>query len=184
LRIIGGSRRGKKLYRPKGLSIRPTADRVRESIFNIIHRQITGASVLDLFAGTGAMGLEALSRGATCAAFIDNHPAALALIEKNIEICRWRQQTKTIRWDIRQNLNCIKSPPVLYDLVFIDPPYRLKIATTTLAHLNRAQVLTGSAIIIVEHARTDPINDDIDAFLLEDQRPYGKTLVSFLRYMV
>ncbi len=184
MRIIGGSRRGKKLYRPRGLSIRPTADRVRESIFNIIHQQIAGASVLDLFAGTGAMGLEALSRGAACATFIDNHTAALTLTEKNIENCKWRQQTTTIRWDIRRNLNCIKSPPVLYDLVFIDPPYSLKLTTTTLAHLDHARALTGGARIIAEHTTEDPIADNINAFVFEDQRAYGKTLVSFLRYMV
>jgi len=184
LRIIGGSRRGKKLHSPRDLFIRPTADRVRESVFNIICEHISGAHVLDLFAGTGAMGMEALSRGATDAVFIDNHPAAIKLIEKNIADCKWTAQASIIRWDISRNLNCIKSPPDLYDLIFIDPPYPLKLTAKALKHLESTPALADGAHLIVEHSRVDLINSETTAFNLEDQRSYGKTLVSFLRYMV
>lgn len=184
MRIIGGSRRGKKLHRPRDLSIRPTADRVRESIFNIIQHRVPGAYVLDLFAGTGAMGLEALSRGAEQTVFIDNHPAALTLIKKNVRACRWETRARIIRWDITRELGCIRFPKVLYDLVFIDPPYLKNLAPRALEHLDRSLALAKEARVVVEHDRADSIDIDSTAFVLEDQRAYGKTLVSFLRYVI
>ncbi len=184
MRIIGGARRGKRLCSPRNLSIRPTADRVRESIFNILADRSSNSRVLDLFAGTGAMGLEALSRGAKHAVFIDNHPAALVLIKKNIEVCGWTDRTEIIRWDPTRNLNCIKYPNELYRLVFIDPPYRSEMVPTILGHLDRSNAMTSKALVIVEHASTKILDDKISAFVLEDRRSYGKTLVSFFRYMV
>ncbi len=177
-------RRGKRLFGPRNLSIRPTADRIRESIFNIISQQVTGAVVLDLFAGTGAMGLEALSRGAARAVFIDNHPVALALVKKNIAACQWADRARGIRWDIRRNLNCIHSGPARYDLVFIDPPYALRLAAETLKHLEQTRMLANGSIIIVEHDRSEIIENAAPSFICEDERAYGKTLVTFFRYMV
>jgi len=184
LRIIGGARRGKRLYSPRNLSIRPTGDRVRESIFNILAGRIVDSRALDLFAGTGAMGLEALSRGAKHAVFIDNHPAALVLIKKNIKVCGWTDRTEIIRWDPTRNLNCIKYPNELYSLVFIDPPYRSEMVPAILGHLDRSNALTSKTLVTVEHASTEILDDKISAFVLEDRRSYGKTLVSFFRYMV
>ena len=184
MRIIGGTQRGKRLSSPGNFSIRPTADRVRESIFNILTGWVSDSRVLDLFAGTGAMGLEALSRGAKRAVFIDNHSAALVLIKKNIEVCGWTDRTEIIRWDPTRNLNCIKYPNELYRLVFIDPPYRSEMVPTILGHLDRSNALTSKALITVEHASTEILDDKISTFVLEDRRSYGKTLVSFFRYMV
>jgi len=184
LRIIGGARRGKRLYSPRNLSIRPTADRVRESIFNILAGRIFDSRVLDLFAGTGAMGLEALSRGAKRAVFIDNHPAALVLIKKNIEVCGWTDRTEIIRWDPTRNLNCIKYRGELSSLVFIDPPYRSGLIPAILENLDCSNALESKALVTVEHASTEILDDKISTFVLEDRRSYGKTLVSFFRYMV
>lgn len=184
MRIIGGACRGKKLYSPRNNSIRPTADRVRESIFNILAGRVFGSRLLDLFAGTGALGLEALSRGAKHATFIDNHPAALELIKKNIKVCEWADRTEIIRWDSTRNLNCIKCPIELYSLVFIDPPYRSEKVPTILRHLDRSNALTSKALAVVEHSSTEILDGKISAFVLEDQRAYGKTLVSFFQYMI
>ena len=140
--------------------------------------------MLDLFAGTGAMGVEALSRGAERAFFIDNHPAALALIEKNIRACGWTDLADIIRWDISRNLNCIKYPKELFGLVFIDPPYRSGLIPATLRHLDHSHALKNKAVVTVEHALTEILDMKIGTFMLEDQRAYGKTLVSFFRYML
>lgn len=184
MRIIGGTRRGKRLFTPRNRAIRPTADRVRESIFNILADRISDSRVLDLFAGTGAMGLEALSRGAKHAVFIDNYPAALMLIDRNIRACDWTDRADIIRWDLRRNLNCIQSPNESFTLVFIDPPYESQLIATILTHLDHSGTLAGEAWVIVEHGVNDIPKTGPDTFDLKDQRTYGKTLVSFFRYMV
>lgn len=184
MRIIGGARRGKLLFTPSNLSIRPTADRVRESIFNILADQILDANVLDMFAGTGAMGLEALSRGAQHAVFIDNQPAALALIKKNIQACRWNDRADIIRWDLRQNLKCIRSPKRPFTLVFVDPPYRSQSIPAVLRHLDNSRALGIETKVIIEHAPGDFPETWPDIYDLEDRRKYGKTLVSFFRIML
>jgi len=113
LRIIGGNLKGRKLHKFRGADIRPTADRLRESIFDILGNRVQNKRVLDLFAGTGALGLEALSRGAETAVFIDNRSVALALIRRNISTCQMENRSETIKWDITKNLNCLK--PVIVE---------------------------------------------------------------------
>lgn len=184
MRIIGGIKRGKRLYTPRDREIRPTADRVRESIFNIISDRLGGAHVLDLFAGTGAMGLEALSRGAKRALFIDNTPAALALVDKNLTVCGWANRGQTLRWDIGRNLNCVRAWQPPFSLVFADPPYQSKLIPDMLRHLSTSRALVPGTPVIIEHARTDTIDPLPDCFVLDDERVYGKTLVSFFRFML
>jgi len=183
-RIIGGSLKGKRLCPVSGRRIRPTGDRQRESIFNIISPVIPGAVVLDLFAGTGALGLEALSRGAQCAVLIDVQGPALAVIERNIRGCRLEDRTRTIRWDIEKNLNCLKGIGRCYDLVFMDPPYGFNCIAPALANLHQSGALKKGALVVVEHSREEPIPQSDLPYACSDQRRYGKTLVSFLNYMV
>jgi len=184
MRIIGGDFKGKKLAVFRGTATRPTADRLRESIFNIRASSIPGAVVLDLFAGTGALGLEALSRGAASALFIDSETAAVNIITKNIASCRITEQAKVIRWDIRRNLNCLSSAGPVFDLVFMDPPYNAGLIAPALTHLATQGILKNEASIIIEHAVTESIASSIHGFELTDQRIYGKTLVSFLKTVI
>jgi 16S rRNA (guanine966-N2)-methyltransferase len=177
VRIIGGRFRGTRLYTPKGTGIRPTADRLRESIFNIIDLQLPGKRVLDLYAGTGAMGIEALSRGAIHGVFIDDNPRALDLIRRNISKVRAREQTTILSWNIARNLQCLCGHDA-FDLVFIDPPYRKDLVRRTLINLQSAKI--GFTSVIVEHDVKESIKDLPPAFMLHEQRCYGKTLVSFL----
>ncbi|RJP95670.1 MAG: 16S rRNA (guanine(966)-N(2))-methyltransferase RsmD [Desulfobacteraceae bacterium] len=181
MRIISGDFKGKKLASLRGTATRPTADRVRESIFNIRAAEIQNSAVLDLFAGTGALGLEALSRGAASAVFIDSEIPAVKTIQKNIDNCRVNNRARVIRWDIRRNLNCLSPAIPVFDLVFMDPPYNANFMTVTLTHLSKQGVLKHNASIIVEHASMEPIVSGIAGFELTDQRIYGKTVVSFLR---
>lgn len=184
LRIIAGKFKGKKLYSVRGKAIRPTADRTRESMFNILSHQVPGAMVLDLFAGTGALGIEALSRGAESAVFVDNSRESLSVIRRNVESCALDDRADIIKWDIEKNLNCLKAVKTGFDLVFIDPPYHRNLLKPTLLNLDQSNALKNGSCIVVEHASLEPIPTDLLTFELTDQRRYGKTLVSFLNYVI
>ena len=184
LRIIGGDLKGKKLSSVRGTTIRPTADRLRESIFNILSLRVQEAVVLDLFAGTGALGIEALSRGAESTVFVDNNREALSVLERNIKSCAFDNRTKIIKWNIKKNLNCLKSIRPLFDLVFLDPPYNQNMLKPALFNLDRSRSMKIGTCIVVEHSPMESIPKDLSTFETIDQRRYGKTLVSFLNYMI
>jgi 16S rRNA (guanine966-N2)-methyltransferase len=167
-----------------GKKIRPTADRTREAIFNIIAPDIEGAVVLDLFAGTGAFGLEALSRGAEFALFIDIDGDCIRLLQHNIRSVGVAQRADVLQWDLAKNLNCLHSLQYRYDLVFMDPPYGGEMIATTLAHLLGSHSLQSGACLIAEHSRHEPDLQTALPITLSDQRRYGKTLVSFFHYVV
>jgi len=181
VRIIAGHWKGTRLHAPTGTAIRPTADRLREAIFSIIGSRIRDKRVLDLFAGTGAMGLEALSRGALHATFIDQSAKALALIRRNIAKLDAAERAAVIRWDISHNLDCLDARGG-FDWIFIDPPYGRGLGVRTLTRLAAAGVEYGR--IVVEHGAKDPLAPLPLALRLTDQRRYGKTLVSFLSPVV
>ena len=180
LRIIGGQLRGKKLNSVPGTITRPTADRVREAIFNILSSEVIDARVLDLFAGTGCLGLEALSRGARYAAFIDSNPLPLSVIKKNILTCKFEGISHIYRCDLHQDMKRLSIVGNDFDLVFMDPPYNRGLVGPTLSRLETLGLLKKNAIVVVEHSPLEPIEENISAFVIKDQRKYGKTLVSFL----
>ena len=152
LRIIGGELKGKRLYSIRGSAVRPTADRLRESIFNILFPCIHGSIVLDLFAGTGAYGIEALSRGAESAVFIDNNKEALSAIKKNLVSCAYDNKARVISWDIRKNLNCLNLIPYSrFDLIFIDPPYDQGLVDLALRHLGDTDSMAKEVMVVIEH---------------------------------
>jgi 16S rRNA (guanine966-N2)-methyltransferase len=184
MRIISGNLKAKKLYSARGKVIRPTSDRLRESIFNILAFHVKQAVVLDLFAGTGALGIEALSRGAESAVFIDIHNEALSVIERNIKACKLENKSKITKWDIIKNLNCIKSNNAAFNLIFIDPPYNRRFLQPTLNNLRKVGSVKKGAYLIIEHSLLEPIPSDFPEYELQNQRKYGKTLVSFLTYIV
>jgi 16S rRNA (guanine966-N2)-methyltransferase len=184
MRIIAGSLKGKKLAALSGISIRPTADRVREAIFNICASYIHDAVVLDLFAGTGAFAIEALSRGAKFAALIDSSSNSISIIRKNISVCRLQNQTDVILWDILKNLNCLKKFRRMFDIVFMDPPYNKGAVAPTLKNLSDSGALKNGTLVIIEHAKIESIPKDLPGLELADQRKYGKTLVSFITYVI
>ena len=184
LRIIGGRLRGKKLYSLPGNLTRPTADRVREAVFNILASEVNDVQVLDLFAGTGILGLEALSRGAGYAVFVDNHPQPISVIKRNILSCRFDNVTRVVRHDLRQDIRIPFTSGKCFQLVFMDPPYNTGLIHPTLARLHASRMLDKEAIVMVEHSLLEPIENGETPFVLKDQRKYGKTLVSFLLYAV
>lgn len=184
LRIIGGTLRGKKLFPRSGKNTRPTSGRIKESIFNILPSLDPETVVLDLFAGTGSLSLEALSRGAAYAVLIDNSKAAVKVIRHNLTACRFMDCSKVIVWDIVMNLNCLMRLPRKFNLIFMDPPYGKNMTRFTLSNLIYSHVMTDNARIIIEHSQQEPLENLPAQITVSDERRYGKTLVSFLRYML
>jgi 16S rRNA (guanine966-N2)-methyltransferase len=181
MRVVGGRLKGRNLASPSSREIRPTADRLRESLFNIlIHAYddpIQGARVLDLFAGTGALGIEAISRGAAFALFVDNGTEARALLRNNVEALGLGGVTKVFR---RDATNLGPAHPVEpFSLVFLDPPYRMNLAKKALASL-RGGWLTPSALLLVEEAKAAEFAAP-EGFEELERRVYDDTEFVFLR---
>jgi len=182
MRIVGGRLGGRALEAPKSQNVRPTSDRLRESLFNILtHRYddvITGARVLDLFAGTGALGLEAMSRGAVFALFIDDGAEARALIRQNVEALGLGGITRIFRRDATR-LGAVH-PNEPFALVFLDPPYRKGLAEKALASLRDGGWLAPGALVVVEEAADARFAAPQDYAEIERRR-YDDTEFVFLR---
>jgi len=179
MRIIAGDARGRRLFAPEGAETRPTADRVRESLFNILGARVRGAVVLDLFAGSGALALEALSRGAAFAALCDVSRDAARVIERNIALVRAEDRTLLVRSDWRLALPRLRGRR--FTLVFLDPPYRLTGAYAEAAGaLLALDLLDDRAVLVMERAAKAPLTlpGGFEAF---DERRYGDTAVALVR---
>jgi 16S rRNA (guanine966-N2)-methyltransferase len=182
MRIIAGRLRGRKLQTFKGSDVRPTADRVREALFNILGRELADATVLDLFAGTGALGIEALSRGAKETVFVDNSARSLVVLKKNLERCALGHCSRLIQWDISRNLACLKAYPETFDMVFLDPPYNRGLVSTALRHLEASGCLAPGAVLAAEHETGMAIEIESSRFACTDNRRYGRTALSFFAF--
>lgn len=189
MRITGGTARGRSLAGPKSgcALIRPTSDRVREALFSIIAAEIPGSAVLDLYAGTGSFGLEALSRGAELAVFVDQAAQALELIHGNASRCMAGAQIALLRIDLARpdGITRLKNrlPPGLrFDLVFLDPPYERKLAEQTLAAVGQGVLLRAGGLLIAEERNTARLPEQCGSLRLADQRSYGETGLWFYRH--
>jgi 16S rRNA (guanine966-N2)-methyltransferase len=151
LRVIAGSAKGRRLATLRTLALRPTPDRVREALFNILGVQISGAAILDLFAGSGAVGLEALSRGAGVAIFAEAHEPACRLIEQNLRRCGLHAQGSVWCRDVLEALAALKGRGQRFDVIFLDPPYHTTLVDETLQQLGDGRLLTAHGQVIAEH---------------------------------
>jgi len=180
LRVISGKCRGKKLFAFKGLSLRPTSDRVKEAIFDILQKFPPGENVLDLFAGTGALGIEALSRGAQRAVFVEESARSGAVLRRNIEACRLSGQAEVVSKGVQAGLKALEERGDLFDLIFLDPPYGKGLAYRALESLSRSRLLSVTALIVAEHSADEDLSL-IPSLERIDWRKYGGTEVSFFR---
>ena len=183
MRITGGQAKSRVLASPKGLEIRPTTDQVREAIFNIIGQDLSGLRVLDLFAGTGSLGLESLSRGAMSALFIDSSQQAVNLIRKNLTICGYQDSAAVLRRDLRTGIPT--SHPLikeLFDLVFLDPPYRNKIISSLLEELSTKEVVSSGSLAVAESSKSEKPPASVEYFQMVDTRLFGTTRISVYKY--
>jgi 16S rRNA (guanine966-N2)-methyltransferase len=182
MRIVGGRLGGRPLAAPKSLSVRPTSDRLREAVFNILaHRYgdpVSGARVLDLFAGTGALGLEAMSRGAAFALFVDDGAEARALMRQNVEALGLGGVTRIFRRDATR-LGPVH-PNLPFGLAFLDPPYRKELAAASLASLRDGGWLVPDALVVVEEA-ADAEFAAPQGYAEIERRCYDDTEFTFLR---
>ena len=184
MQIIGGEFKGRKLFSLPGRSIRPTSGKVREAVFNICAPMVAGARVADLFAGTGAMGIEALSRGAAHAVFVESDRGAADVIQKNLAACRAENRSAVFCKNLLGNPGFLQQSGLVFDLVFMDPPYNRDTVAPALENLVKSGVLAPGAVAVIEHAPAEPLPENSALFEVFDQRKYGKTLVSFMKYMI
>ncbi|CCK78772.1 16S rRNA (guanine(966)-N(2))-methyltransferase RsmD [Desulfobacula toluolica] len=177
MRIISGSCKGRKLFKLQGRQIRPTSDRTREAVFNILGQNIKKAKVLDLFAGTGALGIEALSRGAEHTTFIDRD---CDIIRQNLNICRFEKNSTVICCDILK-ANPFKSlNGQQFNIVFIDPPYGKGYIEQTLEKEFFTDLLNENGIIIAEHSCKESLQIELPGIDIYRQKKYSKTMISFI----
>ncbi|MBR3874259.1 MAG: 16S rRNA (guanine(966)-N(2))-methyltransferase RsmD [Clostridia bacterium] len=181
MHIIAGDRRGAQLFAPKGMDTRPTQAKVKESLFNIIQAYVPDAQVLDLFAGSGNLALEALSRGAAYAVMVDMDREANQCIRRNIEKLRYAECTKVLKADWKQAIVQMKTEGRKFDLVFLDPPYRMTELNECCAALADAGLLAPDAMMVLEH-RTGPFGMPDERFELIKERAYGDTEIHFYLY--
>ncbi len=174
MRIISGNYRGLKLAEFKGEDIRPTADRVKESLFNILMGKITGAKVLDLFCGSGNLGIECLSRGAEGVYFNDLSRDSIAVLKSNLTKMKRGERYQISCLDYLQCLNSVRDK---FDLIFIDPPYRYDYGVSALKIISERKLLTPSGIAIYERDRA--FEGEVEGLKKIDERKYGKTWLTF-----
>jgi 16S rRNA (guanine966-N2)-methyltransferase len=179
MRISGGEARGRHLYSPRSPAVRPTASRVKDACFNII-RSIEGKTFLDLFAGMGSMGLEALSRGALRAVFVENNPLLADAINRNIAACGFAGRSEVLRSDFIEAIGALAKRSGPFDILFADPPYEQGFVRQVLEHAGNGALIAKGGLFVVQHS----VREAIDLYepaqlILADQRQYGDTTLSF-----
>ena len=180
MRIISGISKGRRLAAPKSQAVRPTSDRVKESIFNILGDEVEGKVVLDLFAGTGNLGIEALSRGAKKALFVEKGRQALRLIQKNLSQLGMKERSEILPRDVRRAIGILEQRGEPFDLILMDPPYEKGLIQKTLLALYSHRIYHKDSILVIEHDRREPIPEVVEGWTLSRQRKIGDTLISFL----
>jgi 16S rRNA (guanine966-N2)-methyltransferase len=179
MRLTGGLDRGRRLIAPRGGQTRPTAARVREAIFNILGPPPDG-NVLDLYAGTGALGLEALSRGAPAAVFVEREHAPLQALRRNIKGLGFEDRATVVGADVRTGLRRVATTGARFSWVFLDPPY-IKETEGVLAELSGSDLLNPCSVVVLEHDRRHRPAASVGGLFLTDRRQYGDTELSFYR---
>jgi 16S rRNA (guanine966-N2)-methyltransferase len=181
MRVISGTRRGKKLFAPPGVITRPTSDRVKESLFSILGSRIdfTDRCVLDICAGTGGLGIEALSRGAKSCCFLEHNREVKDILEKNILATNYQAQSEILSIDAVKALHVIATRGQCYDLVFFDPPYTSDLYPQILGVLGSSCVLTRDAIVVSECSVRNPLPESYGRLKQLDRRVYGETALEF-----
>lgn len=179
MRVISGKYRGRKLFSPANAEIRPTTDRAKENLFNILQNHIENAIVIDLFSGSGALGIEALSRGAKKVYFCDNNRAALTLTKKNLFFAP-ESDYEIVKGDFSDCLQRLGARGVKADIILSDPPYELKLTSQILKSIEKASILASGGKIIIERSVSDK-EKTTSIYDLADERKYGDTVINIFQ---
>lgn len=184
MRVISGTARGRRLAAPRGDRVRPTADRVKEALFSILSSHLggfAGAQVLDIFAGSGNLGIEALSRGCSEAVFIDNHRDSAAIIRRNLAQLGFADCSRIVVKEAIAALQSLEGNHPPFQLVFLDPPYRLGLAERVLRHLAQSPLVTDASVVVAECAADEELPADFGLLREFDRRNYGDTTLVFFQ---
>ena len=179
MRVIGGAAKGRKLRAPKGTTVRPTAGRVKESLFNILPRDFAGARVLDVFAGTGNLSIEPLSRGAASAVLIDASEQSGVIMRENLRRLGFAAQTEVWITPAARALKSLARRKQSFDCIFLDPPYDQGWVERSLEIIGRCSLLRDQGILVIEHSAREAAKGKHGSLQLHDQRRYGDTRLSF-----
>lgn len=180
MRVIAGSARGLKLISPDGIKTRPTLDRVKEALFSMLYPYLNGAVVLDLFAGSGALGIEALSRGADKSYFIDNSQEAISCINSNITAAKFNESSAVAKKDA---IEFLKTCNQNFDIIFIDPPYAKGLYETTINLIAQNEILSRKGLIVIEQDMdAQPLSNFNHAFEVFKEKRYGRVGITVLKW--
>lgn len=178
MRVITGSARGVRLQTPEGLDTRPTGDKVKEALFSAIQFEVEGRTVLDLFAGSGQLGIEALSRGAKRAVFVDSAKAAVALVRENLRRTKFTEQATVLQSDYLSYLSRCRET---FGIIFLDPPYAESFLENSLQKIVEFDILASGGIIVTERPEGKELPFEFDGYTRSKDYRYGKTLVTLYR---
>jgi len=183
MRIIGGDAKGRRIYSPKKNKIRPTSDGIKESLFNIL-QEVSEKSFLDLFAGCGNVGLEALSRGAAKVVFVEKNPVMVNAIKRNLLELGINNKYQILETEVAKGIKKLQSKSERFDFLFADPPYEKGFVRDIFQYLGDGEMISSQGVLIVQHSVRENIPKTLTgAFMLSDQRRYGDTLISFFKRM-
>lgn len=183
MRIVAGTAKGRTISVPKGLEVRPTTDRVREALFSSITPRVAGATVLDLFAGSGALGLEALSRGAASVVFVERSRRTASILRRNIAQCGFDPSAVVIERDALAALKQLQRSGATFDLIFLDPPYKGPLLSRALRDIDQLALARPAGLVVAEHLADGP--PDVPAGLvIASKKRYGKTILSFVQHVL
>ncbi|MCK9420316.1 MAG: 16S rRNA (guanine(966)-N(2))-methyltransferase RsmD [Nitrospirae bacterium] len=178
MRVTGGTERGRRLKAPAGSRVRPTSDKVKQALFNILGERVADALFLDLFAGVGGIGIEALSRGAGRVVFVDASRASLQVLNENLEQTGFKEQSQTV---LSKAESFLKKPSGLYDVVYLDPPYADEMQPL-LELIAGANILKPDSIVIAEHFKKQPSPASAGGLTLYREANYGDTVLAFYTF--
>jgi 16S rRNA (guanine966-N2)-methyltransferase len=181
MRVISGSAKGRSLKAVPGTSTRPTTDKVKEAIFSMIGPYFDGGQVLDLFAGTGGLGIEALSRGMQKAVFIDIEKKSIDTIQHNLQTAGLKDQAEVFRTDAARALKALAKRDQRFELVFLDPPYKMKVIAELISTMDEQKLLEDQAVVVVEHDANDVLLEAIGGFEQQRRAEYGDTAVTIYK---
>lgn len=180
MRVVSGKARGTKLFSPKNNLVRPTTDRIKESLFNVIQPIKQESTVLDLFAGAGGIGIEFISRGSSKVYFVDNSKDSINIIKKNIEKCKFEDYSQVIYSDYERAIEEVRRNSTEIDYVFIDPPYGVYDLGRVVSSILSADILSGDGMIIIECEKDDNVSCDDCEFNLLKEKIYGRTKLTII----
>ncbi len=183
MRVVAGDRKGMPLKAISGNTTRPTTDKVKESIFNMIGPFFNGGIVLDLFAGSGGLGIETLSRGAAHALFIEKDSRAYQTLQENIKKCRYEDVSEIFRTDATRAVKALLKRDITIDYLFVDPPYHKIEYYDLVETLVEGEKLSNDAIIMCEHSTEVTLPESYGVFRLVRQENYGSTIISIYRHL-